>query len=40
MDKRGYLHHPLVLMLIAFIVGVVLTALVAKQVIPFPIGIC
>jgi len=40
MNKRGYLHHPAVLMLIAFLIGIVLTVLVAKQVIPFPMAIC
>ena len=40
MDKRGFVHHPVTWMLLAFIIGVVVTVLIAKEIIPFPYGIC
>ena len=39
-NKRGFVHHPITWMLFAFIVGVVVTVLIGKKIIPFPWGIC
>lgn len=39
-SKRGFVHHPLTWMLLAFIIGVVVTILIARKVIPFPMSIC
>lgn len=44
MNKKAFVEHPATLVLIAFliglIVGIVLTYLIAQEVISFPISIC
>jgi hypothetical protein len=40
MNTRGFIHHPFVWMLIAFLVGVILTVLAARDIIPIGFSLC
>ncbi|HLC67006.1 MAG TPA: hypothetical protein VJK52_05195 [Candidatus Nanoarchaeia archaeon] len=39
-SKAGFVHHPLTWMLIAFLLGIVVTVLIGKKIIPFPWTVC
>jgi len=40
MNKKAYLHHPVVAIVVGFIVGLILMWLVCKEMVPFGAGIC
>ena len=40
MNKKGYLQHPVVAIIVGFIVGMIVMFLIAKGIIPIGIGIC
>ncbi len=40
MNKKAYLHHPLTWIIAAFLLGVILTILVAKNIIPLGLKLC
>lgn len=40
MNKKGFIHHPLVLALVAFLLGMLVMFLMAKGIIPLPLNVC
>ncbi len=40
MDKKGYIHHPVVLFIIGLLLGAALILLMVYNVIPSPIKFC
>jgi hypothetical protein len=39
-NKRGYIQHPVVAIIIGFLIGIIVGILWAKGIIPIPYKIC
>ncbi|MFH0978402.1 MAG: hypothetical protein V1837_03815 [Candidatus Woesearchaeota archaeon] len=40
MNRKGFIHHPFFMGVIAFFVGLIVMYLIAKGIIPINLGIC
>ncbi|HZX44904.1 MAG TPA: hypothetical protein VFF28_04430 [Candidatus Nanoarchaeia archaeon] len=40
MNKKAYIHHPVVAIIVGFLIGMIVMYLMAKGTIPSPISIC
>jgi hypothetical protein len=40
MKKKGFIHHPMLLLVWGFLAGLIVMYLIARGIIPLPIPIC